>query len=422
MWYKVKKRYVGTNLVRPDTWTPWSNTVAYYKFDWNMNDSSWNNRNLSVAQWTFTYWTLSQWAKYIQTNFNSYSSQISSFPLNSNSATISFWMSFVNWTAWNWNTSSTYWATVFDLMWSNGLIRPCLSWWYNDGYLTYWFCYLDVTNHYVPSVSESWHLYTIVLNWWTASIYMDWVLWKTWTYPVNNWYSFRLNTVDWDSTQRRQYSSRDKLSELIFENKQWTAQEVQDYYNKTKSNYIWWTFEYSYNFTTWSVTDLQNKGWTVPSGSVVNSSGYYNSNKNRWRLKISSPQLQAAAQTATKVTYWLSWTASWFQQRSFSLVNWSTEICTLYWDWNSPTGGNSAMFWNQSLVSEDGYSYWRNGTFTTTVTVDLVNKTRKYEWTNHTTLTWTVTDTAITNFRTVNGLQVYWEQTVYITSIWVKVE
>jgi hypothetical protein len=227
----LKNDYIG------EVWTPWSNTVAYYKFDWNMNDSSWNNRNLSVAQWTFTYWTLSQWAKYIQTNFNSYSSQISSFPLNSNSATISFWMSFVNWTAWNWNTSSINWATVFDLEWSNGIIRPVLSWWYNDDYLTYWFCYLNVTNHYVPSVSESWHLYTAVLNWWTSKIYIDWAFWKTWTYPVQNWYNFRLNTVDWDSTQRRNYSSRDKLSELIFENKQWTSDEISHYFDITKSDY-----------------------------------------------------------------------------------------------------------------------------------------------------------------------------------------
>ena len=180
-------------------------------------------------------------------------------------------------------------------------------------------------------------------------------------------------------------------------------------------------YEYSYDFTTWSTSDLQSKWWTVPSGSVVNSSGYYNSNKNRQLLTISLPQLQAAAQTATNVVYWLSWTASWNQQRTFSLVNWNTELCTLYWDWQSSLGGNQALFGGEILLMESGYTYWRSGTFTTTVTVDLVNKTWKYEWTNHTTLTWTVTDTAITNFRTANRLNVYWEQTAYITSIWVKI-
>ena len=231
----LKNDYIGER--KP--FTPWADTVAYYPFNWNMNDSSWNNRNLSVAQWTFTYWALSWWAKYVQTNFNSYSSQISNFPLNSNSATISFWMSFVYWTAWNWNTSSTYWASVFDLVWSNNVLRPVLSWLYNSS-LRYWFWYINTVNQtefYVPSVSESWHLYTIVCNWWTASIYIDWALRKTWTYTVQNWYGFILNTVAWNSTQKRDYSSRDKLSELIFENRQWTAQEISNYYNLTKSNY-----------------------------------------------------------------------------------------------------------------------------------------------------------------------------------------
>ena len=103
------------------------------------------------------------------------------------------------------------------------------------------------------------------------------------------------------------------------------------------------------------------------------------------------------------------------------MASWSTEICVFYWDWQSSSGWNQAIFGGTTLVNENGYTYWRSGTFTTTVTVDLVNKTWKYEWTNHTTLTWTVTDTAITNFRTVNGLRVYWEQTAYITSIGVKV-
>lgn len=193
--------------------------------------------------------------------------------------------------------------------------------------------------------------------------------------------------------------------------------------NSLKNAYIggYHEYEYTYDFTTWSTSDLQSKWWTVPTGSVINSNGYYNSSKNRNAMTINLPQLQTAVQTATKVIYWLSWTASWSQQRVFALASWSTEICLFYWDWQSASGGNQASFWQQTIVNESGYTYWRSGTFTTTITVDLENKTRQYEWTNHTTLTWTVTDTAIASFRTVDGIRVYWEQTAYITWIWVKI-
>ena len=49
-------------------WKPWANTIAYYKFDWNLNDSSGNNRNLSMYTGSFSYWTLSSWQPYCQLN------------------------------------------------------------------------------------------------------------------------------------------------------------------------------------------------------------------------------------------------------------------------------------------------------------------------------------------------------------------
>ena len=78
----------------------------------------------------------------------------------------------------------------------------------------------------------------------------------------------------------------------------WVEKELKNAYIGEYHEY-----EYTYDFTTWSTSDLQSKWWTVPTGSVVNSSGYYNSSRNWNHMTISLPQLQTAVQTATEVIY-----------------------------------------------------------------------------------------------------------------------
>jgi hypothetical protein len=49
--HKVKNIYLWEPW-----WSPGADTIAYYKFDWDLNDSSGNNKNLT-ARGTPTYWT-----------------------------------------------------------------------------------------------------------------------------------------------------------------------------------------------------------------------------------------------------------------------------------------------------------------------------------------------------------------------------
>lgn len=42
MWNKIQKIYVWSNQVRPNTWNPWANTIAYFPFKENMLDATWN--------------------------------------------------------------------------------------------------------------------------------------------------------------------------------------------------------------------------------------------------------------------------------------------------------------------------------------------------------------------------------------------
>ena len=42
MWYKVNKRYVGTQQVRPSGYQPWANTLAYLPLATDITDQTWH--------------------------------------------------------------------------------------------------------------------------------------------------------------------------------------------------------------------------------------------------------------------------------------------------------------------------------------------------------------------------------------------
>lgn len=190
--------------------------------------------------------------------------------------------------------------------------------------------------------------------------------------------------------------------------------------NELKNAYIWEyvpPYEISYDFTTWSVADLQSKWWTVPAWSSVTANGYKNTSDNRSYIKLSSSELHDYAQTATKLVMKLHWTATWLTERALSIFDGTTEICNLYWNYVA----NSATFGQVSYVNESISEYWQNWEFTTTFTVDIQNKTWEYVSTGHTTLTWTVTDASITSFRLSNGIWVYFQGSGYIKDMSITI-
>lgn len=180
---------------------------------------------------------------------------------------------------------------------------------------------------------------------------------------------------------------------------------------------------YSYDFTTWSVADLQSKWWTVPTGSVVDSNGYYNSSRNWNGMTVVDNNLATACQNAKKLVFSLTWSATGNHQRLIWLkkISVSTENVLFYWDGEAHTWGNQALFWWEQLFTESTL-YGNNWTYTATMTVDIVNKTWQIEMTDHSTLSGTVTDTAIATFRNCDWIAVYWERNAYIESFSVTIE
>ena len=229
-WYKIKKVRIWVNWVEkqiyPAGWKPWSNTVAYYKFDWNLNDSSWNSRNLSMATWSFTYWTESWWWKYVLTNKSAYSNTIS-MPLSAN-WTVSFYACSPQ------SVTNDYSCTFFDFQWQN--------WWWiqlrpeNPNWIiTFW-------STSASNPIWNWDYYTVTSsNSATKTVYKNWVNIGTYqgSEATTSNLMFRLNSVmyRWDGRNYEKHSTIIKLWELIVEWTTRTTQEIQDYYNQTKSNY-----------------------------------------------------------------------------------------------------------------------------------------------------------------------------------------
>jgi hypothetical protein len=82
----------------------------------------------------------------------------------------------------------------------------------------------------------SWHNIVATRISWINYLYIDNVLqWqKSWWTSLSNFNSLRiLNRVWWQSWS----NTWALMDELIVEKAWWTAQEISDYYNQTKSNY-----------------------------------------------------------------------------------------------------------------------------------------------------------------------------------------
>jgi len=231
MWYKVKRIMMRPNgvekQVRPDTWwQPWANTIAYYKFNWNLNDSSGNNRNLSLAAGSVTYWTESWWAKYGYFNTSTYTNNYTSMPYYSTNYTINYWYKRV------WSVSWNYWIIADFHTGSNYFPRLKVQ---NS---VIWF--IVGRSDVGASGTDSWNNYCISISNWITSCYKNWGLVASghsvnsfsWNLPY-----FRLNTVWYTTASYSDYAGDGRFSEFIVENKARTAQEIADYYNSTKSKY-----------------------------------------------------------------------------------------------------------------------------------------------------------------------------------------
>lgn len=230
MWYKLKRIMMRPNgvekQVRPDTWwQPWANTLAYYKFNWNLNDSSGNGRNLNMYTGSFSYSTLSSWQPYCQLNTNA-QAYFSSFPFNRTAYTVSWWCYFTD-------VTSSNQKIIMDLHDGGNYFPRFYAWgWNHSGKISSVVSF----DSYDPSwaTNTRYYLVAVIKNNVSYS-YINWNLIHSQSYSnsATSWSLFLNGTSNHNSG----YYTSWRISELILENKARTAQEISNYYNQTKSDY-----------------------------------------------------------------------------------------------------------------------------------------------------------------------------------------
>lgn len=227
---QLSKAFVGEN----PTWKPNANTVAYRPLTatTTVNDQSWNNYNLTQTWWSFTTlnWVSCFYNGWSTTGYFNLTSA-PKIPSGNADRTISFWGS-----PSGYSSSYQRWFISYGQDSSGkSMYIGTSTWWayrvyFNGTYLTN------------PSAftAWTWALITFVGNWTSKYLYVNWIQVATTTYTqsttaVSSSYPFRLMRQNTSSSSNQQV--RWYLSEVIIEDKAWTATEVENYFNDNKSKY-----------------------------------------------------------------------------------------------------------------------------------------------------------------------------------------
>lgn len=210
-------------------WQPWANTVAYWKLDGDMTDSSNNNRDMSVRVWSISYWTLTSWIKYWIFDGSTILTHSTNYAWLT-SWTLLAWV-YYNSVPWEWfadnqntNNSNNYFSVW---TYTNEYYRPLYWWvarWTTTAPWTWQWFLFAITQAESPA---------------TLHYYKNWALVSdisTWAFLYNSWHNQRC--IWWLARWTQYYDKLTwYLSNIIIEDKVRTVQEISDYYDQTKWDY-----------------------------------------------------------------------------------------------------------------------------------------------------------------------------------------
>lgn len=196
-----------------DTWLPWSNTIAYYPLTSNDIDSTWNTSLTSTGT-----------QDGIGRKFTS--ATILTYPTATPVQYVNVWMK-INSYYTSWEPSSVLimnnlWTWYY--LWHNTdkNINKKIFVWTNSSFSTWW------TKAFEPAV-WTWHNVSWWYDWTKTICSIDWVV--TTLYNGKGYNFWTGIWIVWTHTANITFSN------LIFEKQWWTSDQIQLYYNQTKSNY-----------------------------------------------------------------------------------------------------------------------------------------------------------------------------------------
>ena len=209
-------------------WTPWANTLAYYPLESDVLDYSWNWNNAIGAPDSFADWV----ANYSWASTSLPTSLAQSIPLTCliwiNDGWIGVWDHNIN-VMWQ-HTFSGYGLCLSYNQYDRNNSAYSVGWHTSSNGGNFMWVWTTYSNPL-----DWWHLMWLTRDWTTLKLYIDWeFIWQdsdsssaTSNDAFYLWYD---HGYDWGAWYW-------KVSKLIFEDKTWTAQEVADYFNQTKSLY-----------------------------------------------------------------------------------------------------------------------------------------------------------------------------------------
>lgn len=214
------------HIVMWEEWLPWENTLLYCPLEDDYEDHSWKKISITT-QWTTPlkdsswYYLFGSWI-FVTSNISSPTYCTLSVWWKSNINPDSTYRCLINH---YYSPSSPY--SISELFFTSG--NYILMWWSNV--VMTW---IPASNYNTKNRNH----YLWTFDWTAMKFYMNWVLVSSasassltsWDKPFHIWW-FQYN----NGTNTQYWSWY--LSEVIYENKAWTADEITKYYNLTKANY-----------------------------------------------------------------------------------------------------------------------------------------------------------------------------------------
>jgi hypothetical protein len=217
-----KKIYIR---VDQQWWQPWANTVAYYPLT---SVSTVNDMKTSGTKYNLTNtWVTFGTYQGVDCAYLSTSSQLSNTSFNelhwALPRTFSFWVYDKG------NSSSWEWVYVFHWKTQKTNQMVLVFRWGNKYQISQWG---SSWNFWAPTFWQ-WTYHCVIYDGTKFEWFKNWTSIWTWTYTINTQWNelyFWKHDNLWNSMDGY-------FSNIIIENKVWTAQDVSDYYDISKANY-----------------------------------------------------------------------------------------------------------------------------------------------------------------------------------------
>lgn len=225
--------------VAEQEWQPGENTVAYYPLNWDFNDYSGNNRNLTNSWVTFVSWWPWQVASFASWN-NAYYQNNSLFN-NGNAFTYSVWVNATSIPSWYYYSVHPYTAIIVWIQDWDTTTSHCKDLWLCLSDKAIWV--VSWAQDYMNGGSIStWTWYNIIFTYdgnWNKTLTVNGVEVATETITTfTPWYSNARITLSKSASAYQTQPFVWSLSDVIIESVARSQQDKTDYYNVTK--WIYW--------------------------------------------------------------------------------------------------------------------------------------------------------------------------------------